>query len=230
MPLWVKWMLLGMGVAFMAVGTYVGIVSARHARAEVARLEQLPSLSAAALEDQPGGTEAFVEGVVSPDNRVVFRDFVAYVREELDVTMDSDGDREETWRSDGGETPGLLLEAGGVVRVGKGYGIALGHRVWYDEATLGFNRQTRDGSERYHGLVAGSRVTVVGTVVNGPEGKELDVRTLFGGTRDEYLTSRREGAASLRTLGGLFGVVGLLLADVGTLLLLPRDWYRFSGG
>lgn len=230
MPLWVKWMLLGMGVAFLAVGTYVGVVGARKARAEVARLEGLPSLSAAALEDQPGGTEALVEGVVSPDNRAVFRDFVAYVREELDVTTDSDGDREETWRSDGGETTGLLLEAGGVVRVNKGYGIARGHHVWYDEATLGFNRQTRDGSERYHGLVAGGRVTAVGTVVDGPEGKELDAQTLFGGTRDAYVTSWREGAASLPIFGGLFGVVGLVLAAVGTLVLLPRDWYRFSRG
>ena len=230
MPLWVKLMLLGMGVGFLAVGTYGGIVSARHARAEVARLEQLPPLSAATLKDQPGGTESLVEGVVSRDNRVVFRDFVAYVREELDVTTDSDGDREETWRSDGGETPGLLLEAGGVVRVNKGYGIARGHHVWYDEATLGFNRQPRDGSERYHGLVAGGPVTAVGTVVDGPEGKELDAQTLFGGTRDEYLTSRRGVAASLPILGGIFGVVGLLLAAVGTLLLLPRDWYRFSRG
>jgi hypothetical protein len=230
MPLWVKLMLLGMGVAFLAVGTFVVVVSARQARAEVARLEQLPPLSAAALEDQPGGTEAFVEGVVSPENRAVFRDFVAYVREELDVTTDSDGDRDETWRSDGGEVPGLLLQAGGVVRVAKGYGIALGHHVWYDEATLGFNRRPRDGSERYHGLVAGGRVTAVGTVVDGPEGKELDAQALFGGTREEFLTSRRGVAASMRILGGIFGVVGLLLAAVGTLLFLPRDWFRFSRG
>ena len=230
MPIWVKWMLLGMGVAFVAVGTYVGVVVARQERAEVARLEQLPPLSAAALEDQPGGTEALVEGVVSPDNRVVFRDFVAYVREELDVTTDRDGDRDETWRSDGGETPGLLLEAGGVVRVAKGYGIARGHRVWYDEATLGFNRQPRDGSERYHGLVAGGPVTAVGTVVDGPGGKELAAQTLFGGTRDAYLTSWRKEAASLPIFGGLFGVVGLVLAAVGTLTFLPRDWYRFSRG
>src|SRR4051812_34909296 len=120
MPLWVKLMLLGMGVAFLAVGTYVGVVSARHERAEVARLERLHPLSAAALKDQPGGTEALLEGVISPHNQVVFRDFVAYVREELDVTTDSRGDREETWRPDGGETPGLLIEAGGVVRVTKG--------------------------------------------------------------------------------------------------------------
>ena len=67
-------------------------------------------------------------------------------------------------------------------------------------------------------------------MVDGPEGKELDARTLFGGTRDEYLTSRRDVAASERILGGNFGVVGLLLAAVGTLLLLPRDWCRLSRG
>src|SRR4051794_16878835 len=115
MPLWAKLMLLGMGVAFLATGALVGVVGARHARVDVARLEQLPPLSGAALEGQPGGTEALVEGVVSPRNRVVFRDFVAYVREEFDVTTGSGGDRRETWRPDGGETPRLLLEAGGVV-------------------------------------------------------------------------------------------------------------------
>jgi hypothetical protein len=37
-------------------------------------------------------------------------------------------------------------------------------------------------------------------------------------------------AASLPIFGGIFGVVGLLLAAVGTLLFLPPDWYRFSRG
>lgn len=223
MPRWVSLMLLGMGLFFLAVGALIGIVGWRYAAADVARLEQLRPLSAAALEDQPGGADALVEGVVSPRNPAVFRDFVAYVREELDVDRDSDGDRRETWRSDGRETPRLLLEADGIVSLGgEGYSIAKGHELWYDEATLGFNSRPRDGSERYHGLLAGGTVTAVGTVVDGPEGKELDAETLFGGTREEYLASQRENAAFMPIFGGIFGAVGLLLAAIGAVLFVRR--------
>lgn len=223
MPRWVSLMLLGMGLLFLTVGALVGVVGARAARAEVARLEQLSPISAVAFEDQPTGAEALVEGIVSPRNRVVFRDFVAYVSEELDVRTDSDGDREETWRSSRSETPRLLLEAGGVVQIGnEGYSIARGHATWYDEATLGFNQQTRDGSVRYSGLVAGGPITAIGTVMDGSEGKALNATTLFAGTRAEYLTSQREGAAFLPIFGGIFGVVGLILAGIGVVLFLRR--------
>lgn len=223
MPFWVKAMLLGMGLLFMLVGGLVGVVGAQAARAEVARLEQLSPLSAGALADQPDGAEVLVEGVVSPRNRAVFRDFVAYVREELDVRTDSDGDRRESWRSDGRETPPLILEAGGVVLVGnESYSIAKGHLTWYDEATLGFNHQPRDGSRRYFGLLAGGPVTAVGTVVAGREGKELDARTLFGGSHEQFLAAQRQGAAVLPILGAVFGVLGLLLAAVGAVFFLRR--------
>jgi hypothetical protein len=220
----VSLLLLGMGLLFLTVGGLVGVVGARYARAEVARLERLSPLSAAALEDQPRGADALVEGVVSARNPAVFRDFVAYVREELDVGRDSDGDRTETWRSDGRETPRLLLEAGGLVTVGnEGYSIARGHETWYDESTLGFNRQWRDGSVRYHGLVAGGPITAVGTVIDGPEGNELNAATLFAGTREQYLESQRQGAAFMPIFGGIFGAVGLLLAAVGA-VLFARRW------
>lgn len=223
MPRWVSLLLLGMGLLFLSVGVLVGVVGARAARAEVARLEQLRPISALALEDQPGGADALVEGVVSPHNRIVFRDFVAYVSEELDVRTDSDGDREETWRSRGRETPRLLLEADGAVQIGnEGYSIARGHETWYDEATLGFNHQTRDGSLRYSGLVAGGPITAIGTVMAGPEGKELNAVTLFAGTRDEYLTAQREGADFMPIFGAIFGGVGLLLAGIGGVLFLRR--------
>jgi hypothetical protein len=223
MPRWVSLMLLGMGLLFLTIGVLVGVVGARFARAEVARLEQLLPLSAVELEDQPTGADALVEGVVSPRNRVVFRDFVAYVSEELDVRTDSDGDREETWRSSRRETPKLFLEAGGVVPIGnESYGIARGHVIWYDEATLGFNQQIRDGSVRYVGLIASGPITAIGTVMEGSEGKALNATTLFAGTRDEYLSSQREGAAFLPIFGAIFGGAGLLLAGIGGVLFLRR--------
>jgi hypothetical protein len=223
MPLWVKVLLLGMGLLFLAVGAIVGLFGARQAQAHVARIESLRPLSAAALDEQASGADALVEGVVSPRNPAVFRNFVAYVREELDVATDRDGDRGETWRPDGRETPRLVLEAGGVVLVGnESYSIARGHETWYDQATLGFNDRPRDGSKRYHGLVAGRPVVAFGTVVEGLEGQELSAQTLYGGTREEYLASQREAAAFMPIFGAIFGAVGLLLSCIGALFMLRR--------
>jgi hypothetical protein len=223
MPRWIPLMLLGIGLLFLTVGVLVGVVGARFARAEVARLEQLSPISAVTLKYQPAGVEAMVEGVLSPRNRVVFRDFVAYISEELDVRTDRDGNRELTWRFSRRETPRLLIEAGGVVPIGnESYSIARGHVIWYDEATLGFNQQTRDGSVRYSGLIAGGPITAIGTVMEGSEGKALNAATLFAGTRDEYLSSQREGAAFLPIFGGIFGSVGLILTGIGSVLFLRR--------
>lgn len=223
MPLWVKLLLLVMGLSFIAVGAAVGVVGARQANAHVALVEGLRPLSAVALEDQPAGASALVEGVISPRNQPVFRAFVAYAREELDVSTDSDGDRSERWRADGQETPPLVLEAGGLVMLSDGlYTIERGHETWYDDATLGFNSQPRDGSVRYRGLLAGRPVTAFGTVADGAEGKELAALALFGGTRAEYLAAQRRSAAFLPIFGAIFGALGLLLCALGAFLLVRR--------
>lgn len=215
MPRWITVLLLGIGLTFLATAIVVGVFGTRQAKAHLARLESLPTLSAATIDDQPVGTEALVEGVISPRNRVVLRDVVAYIREELDVTTDTDGDRNESWRSDGHETPRLALEAGGTVMVGnQSYWIERGHETWYDEATLGFDDRPRDGTRRYDGLVAGRPVTAVGTVMDGLESKELAARTIFGGTRPEYLASQRSATTMLPILGGIFGGIGLVLCAI----------------
>jgi hypothetical protein len=216
-------MFLGMGLAFLGVGVFVGVVGKRHAEGHAAMVERLRPLSAATFDNQQVGANALVVGVVSPRNPVVFRNFVAYVREELDVTTDSDGDRTETWRSDGRETPRLEIDADGVVMINnEGYSIGREHEVWYDEATLGFNSRTRDGSERYYGLVSGGPVTAFGTVVEGPKGKELSAKTLFGGTHQEYLAWERDSVAFMSTFGTIFGAIGLVLSGFGAFFTIRR--------
>ena len=223
MPRWVKLLLLSMGLGFLVIGVIVGVFGTRQAQAHVAHLERLRPLSAATIADQPAGADALVEGVISPRNRIVFRNFVAYVTEELEVTTGSDGDRSESWRSAGRKTPRLALEAGGVVRIGnENYSIARGHEVWYDDATLGFNDQPRDGSKRYHGLRAGRPVTAFGIVVDGAEEKELAARTIFGGTHEEYLAAQHAAATFPLIFGGIFAVVGLLLSVIAVLFILRR--------
>lgn len=223
MPRWVPLFLLGMGVLFLGVGVVLGTVVARNAQAEVVRLEALPSLAARAVERQATGAQIFVEGALSDRNPTVFRDFVAYEREELDVTTDSDGDTRRDWRSSGRDTPPLLVDAAGDVRVGNDtYSIARGHATWYDETTLGFTGNERDGTIRYHGLLAGEPVTVLGAVVAGPEGRELAAELLYAGTREAFLESRRESAAALPFVGLIFGVVGAILGAVGGWLFVRR--------
>jgi len=47
MPRWVKGLLLGMGLSFLAVGVIIGMFGTRQARAHVALLESLRPLTAA---------------------------------------------------------------------------------------------------------------------------------------------------------------------------------------
>lgn len=223
MPRWIKVLLLGLGLAFLTTGALIGVFGTRQAQARLALLESLHPLTAATIDDQPTGTQALVEGIISPRNRVVLRDVVAYVREELDVTTDSEGDRSESWRSDGRETPRLALDADGTVMIGnESYSIERGHETWYDEATLGFNDRPRDGTERYYGLVAGRPVTAFGTVMDGQEAMELAAQTIFGGTRAEYLASQRSAMAFMPIFGGIFGSVGLVLCALAVFIIVRR--------
>src|SRR5688572_29079929 len=69
---------LVLGLAGFVVWRYVpGIVAAEHAR-----LDALPTPDAISLPDTPVGREVIVEGEIATDQPVVFRDFVAYVKEE----------------------------------------------------------------------------------------------------------------------------------------------------
>jgi hypothetical protein len=223
MPSWVKVMLLAMGLGFLGVGILIGVYGTRQAQRRVMQIERLRPLTAIAFDDQPIGSEVIVEGVISPDNAAVFRDAVAYVREELDVTVDSDGDRRETWRAAGKETPRLTLDANGTVIVGnESYSIEQGHELWYDDATLGFNDRPRDGSQRYTGLVAGKMVTAYGTVFAGVESNELQAQTIFGGTYAEYIASQRQAASFMPIFGTIFGVIGLILTGLSIWFMLRR--------
>jgi hypothetical protein len=220
MPRWVKVMLLAMGLCFLGVGVLVGVVGTRRAQAHVALLERLRPLSSVAFDDQRAGTPALVEGVISQRNPIVLRNVVAYIEEEMDVTTDSDGDRSERWRSTDRETPQLVLEADGPLRVGnENYAIERAHKIWYDDATLDFDDRPRDGTKRYYGLVAGRQVTAFGTVVEGTEGNAMEAQTIFGGTYPEYLTSEREATAFFPIFGGIFGAAGFLLCALAIVFI-----------
>ncbi len=223
MPTWVKFLLLGIGLLFLVVGVLVGVVGSRQMQQNLAHLEQLRSMNATVFDDQQPRAEVLVEGVISERNPVILNNAVAYIREELDIRTDSDGDRVETWRSTGRETPRLFIDADGLIVIGnESYSIDNPHTTWYDENTLGFNNRPRDGTMRYYGLVAHRVVTVHGDVGLGTEGNELLARTIFGGTHEEFIASQRKAVAVMPLLGGIFGFVGLILCVIGIVAFFKR--------
>jgi len=220
MPLKVTLFLLGFGLSFLAVGVALGVWGSRHAADQAARAEALAPIGAAALEDAPVGAEVLVEGLVSPRNPALFRDFVAYSAEQY--RGQSSGSRPR-WSTVDTVTPPLLLEAGGLVRLANDdYSLQGAHATYQDPGPLTRGDLFRESTRRYQGLVAGGAVTAIGTVVPGVEGNELRAELVFAGTRDEYIAGQRGSAATLPFIGAIFGVIGAAVAGVGLFFLLRR--------
>jgi hypothetical protein len=221
MPPWGKLFILIFGLLFLALGAILGIFGAADARAEAARAEALVPLTAAALEDQTPGETALVEGVLSARNRARFRDYVAYTVEEYRGR--EDGNDNPEWEDEEQVTPPLIVEAGGVVRVAnEDYRIEGALTRWQESQTLSWNGFTGEGTKRYAGLVAGQPVTTIGAVAAGAEGNELRAEVVFGGTRAQYVAAQRQSAFMLPIVGGIFGLIGLIVAGIGAWLLLRR--------
>src|SRR5690349_11614333 len=84
----------GIGVVFAIAGGLIvtyspGAIAARHDR-----MQALPSPRAAALADTPPQREVLVEGRIARDQPLLFRDFVAFIKEEEDRDRRDDDRRE----------------------------------------------------------------------------------------------------------------------------------------
>jgi hypothetical protein len=218
---WGKLFAIIFGLLFLALGVILGVFGAADARAEAARAEALAPLNAAALDDRAPGETALVAGALSPRNRALFRDYVAYTVEEYRGEDDSNDDPE--WEREAEVTPPLLIEAGGIVRVAnEDYRIEGALTRWQESQVLTWNGFSGEGTKRYAGLVAGQPVTTIGAVVAGAEENELRAEVVFGGTQAQYVAAQRQSAFMLPIIGGIFGAIGLIVAGVGAWLLLRR--------
>ncbi|NTW97681.1 MAG: hypothetical protein HGB28_03940 [Oscillochloris sp.] len=216
----IQFIMIGlMGLIFVAVGVFLGVIASRDAAVEADRVEAMAALDLAAFERGEPGSGALVEGVLSARNPARFRDFVAYVREEYHG-KDSDGD--DDWREDERVTPPLLVDlGGGVVQVANGtYRITRYHGQWDDGGVVYWNGITGEGSKRYAGLVAGRPLLVIGTVQAGPEGNQIQADLVFAGSQAEYVAGQRDTARFLPFFGMIFGAVGLILLGFGVRKLL----------
>jgi hypothetical protein len=198
----------GVGAVLLAAGLVTSTVFPRLIDAEGARIASLPRLDAAALEGPAPGRELLVEGRVSRAQPALFREFVAYSRQEREQT---DGPS-KPWNGRERKTPPLAIDVdGGAIRVvNANYDIRDPVSVWDDPRVNG-RIETR-----YIGLVPGEPVLIVGKTAAGG----VEASFVSTGTRQSYLEAEASRRVVARWLGGLLTGVGALLLIVAAALLV----------
>jgi hypothetical protein len=192
-----------LGLAGVAVVWYMpGIIAAEHAR-----LAALPAPGAISLTDTPAGREVIVEGRIAPDQPRLFRDFVAYVKEEERRDRRDSDDRQ--WKEVERRTPPLRIEADGgtIAVVNATYGLIWAKTQWRDTA--------RVIDTHYSGLVAGEPVFARGRAAAGG----LEAIVVGSGSRDAYLAQVAGNAGVAWWLGTGLAIVGAICLTVAGVLL-----------
>jgi hypothetical protein len=213
----------GVGLVLAIAGAFVAIYSAPAITARHAALEALPSPDAVVLTDTPPGVEILIEGHIAGDQPVLFRNFVAFVKEE-EQRGKSDDDPTE-WKVRERQAPPLHIqrtEDESIRVVNFAYGLWGARTIWRDES------KTFD--TRYTGLVSGEAVVVHGrTAAGGIEAIEV-----ASGSRASYLATVAGNAdrawwlgVGLVSLGSIMSVAGTSLLITGVLRLRAfrrRSW------
>lgn len=200
--------LLGVGALIALGGILVVAVFPRLSTSERARVEDLSPLSAVALADTPAGRAVLVEGKVSSDQPMLFRDFVAYNREERE-TSDT---KFNPWRGRETRLPPLtLVTANGPARITNAdYSLTGEVSQWAEPNQFG-RIETR-----YVGLVRGEPVLVYGKAAAGG----LQAEWVTPGTRATYLKQQSEGNTVALWLGGGLATAGAITMLIGAIVAL----------
>jgi hypothetical protein len=202
---------LVLAIAGALVATYApGAVAARHAR-----MTALPSPDAVVLADTPPGREVLIDGRIAPDQPVLFRNFVAFIKEEEERGKSSD-DRKE-WKVRERRAPPLHIARSGdestrVVNVA--YGLWGAKNSWRDESQI--------IDTRYSGLVAGEAVVVHGRTAAGG----LEAIEVASGTRASYLAEIAGGVGVAWWLGVGIATAGGVLLTVAIVLFVTAARIR----
>jgi len=200
---------LVLGLAGAAVTHFIpGLVAAEHAR-----LVALPSPDARSIRATQVGTEVIVQGRITEKQETVFRDFVAFVKEEEERDAQQ-RERRGRWKVVESVTPPLavITDQGLLHIVNTTYGITFAATRWHDTSKV--------IDTAYSGLVANEAVFVHGRVANDG----LEAMKVGSGTRASYLATIGGNGDVAWWLGVGFQVVGgvLLLAGVSMGLLASR--------
>ncbi len=197
---------LALGLSALAIGLLLAL-GAPATTAEATSIRRLPSLSVAQLDETALDQDVVVEGQISPTAPPIYREFVAYTREEYRSRVFNDT---EHWIESERVTPpvSLRLPDGEISIVNTDYAFPLvADTVREAEPTV-----TR-GAVRVRGLRPGTPVVAVGTVVNGPRGRGLHATEIYPGTREEFVAHAQRWSRTELRLG--VGAILLGLAEVG---------------
>jgi hypothetical protein len=172
---------------------------------EATRVQRLPVVSAAQLNEMPIGQEVLIEGQIDPQTPAKYRTFVAYTLADCYIDNDlyvycSSGAQVGSWL--------LITLSDGMVRVvNDDYAIKNPTDVWYEHAQ----------AMRYSGLQRGDRVMVVGTLTNHDHEIALRADLVAGGTRADYLAAQPSGTLPRVMLAiGSSALIGLALIAIVT--------------
>jgi hypothetical protein len=198
----------GVGLVLGLAGFVVARYGPGIAEAEHARLAALPHPSAMGLTDLPHGRDVLVEGRIPRDQPAVFRDFVAYVKEEENRNKRDKDDSD--WKTVDRVAPPMRIEMdddGSTQVVNAGYGLNRADTVWYDRDII---------EKRYSGLIRGEAVVVSGKVAPGG----IEAMQIISGTRASYLAEVAGNAAVAWWLGVGFMAVGGVLLTIAIVLVV----------
>ena len=199
----------GIGAVFAIAGGLIvtyspGAIMARHAR-----MQALTSPHAAALADMAPQQEVLVDGHIADDQPVLFRDFVAFIREEEDRDR-RDNDRTE-WKVRERRAPPLqivLTDDHPIRVVNSGYGLWNATTTWYDRSKI--------LGTRYSGLVSGEAVVVHARTTAGG----LEAIEVASGTRASYLAAIAASVGVAWWLGTGFAIGGGVMILIAATLFV----------
>ena len=197
-----------LGLSALLIGLAVAL-SAPATSAEAEYVRSLPVISAARLDDPTLNGDVLVEGSVSEETPPVYRNFVAFAREEYRSTLI---DRTDRWIEAERTTQpfAIRLRDGDVAIVNDDYDFPrVSDTVREAEPTV-----TR-GAVRSRGLRVGATAFAVGALVDGPGGRGLRATQIYPGTRAQFLADAGRWSRIELQLGLALSALGLAELALG---------------
>lgn len=218
-------LLVAFSLPFLALGLFLGLISAPQSGREARDIQQMPELNAATFRACADQTPVVLTGVLTGNAAQANGEgFVIYLEQEWVVTEEEDG-WDGSWETRRTLAPDLrlvfadaeiIMYANPEIKLGGAWRETVVHRPANQEEVDGFPA----GSIRRVGFMDGDRITGVG-VKHDAEG--VTPERFYGGERADLIRTLRQSALVQRVLGGIFGLVGVII-------LVVSLWDRFTQG
>ncbi len=211
-----------LGLAFVFIGVFAGVIQASRVSGEAAEAQQLPELDAPAFAQSAPGTRVAVTGVLAdPFEQTGADGLLIYLEEQWALDYDEEQGWEGAWETVYVAAPEcVLLAPGGEIALAYAREVAINGAL--RETTVYVPEQGREvdglveGTVRHRGFAVGDQITVVG---NKAEAALLPTR-IVGGDRAALVATLTQQVIGLRIAGGIFGLVGLLLVAFAGILFV----------